>query len=347
LHYRLQQAQIASGRPCEERHEEPFHRTLAPEVIPDLEAKEGAEQHSPRIMLNAQASLAALCAAAARGEKLSAVGPPAPPPPPHPPSAQTRRANGFQVHPMREAAQLKRRDVDLMGQIRSRDQQIEQLTSTMRDLQVVTQKQIGLYRRQLVLKYQELQAKQEELAQQVTVPAVAAGVNGGTAGRRLAAHPRSAQATGSPHTSGAVVTRSPRGAAASTPFPAESEGGRSRNTSNLATTATWRSHPRREHRDRSAGPPAPAPVAGQAVPLTSPRAGTRDLHLHEAFDRDGVLRRRPSPTGCSGVGRCSTSASEHTAGTFRRRRDGDTMLAKGAAARMRERHAHAGMHQQR
>jgi len=349
LHHRLQQAQLANCTPDEERHGEPLHRQPASEYIPELEAKEGPEQHSPRIMKTAQATLAALCAAAAKGEDLSAVGPPMPPPPPNPTSAHNRRANSFQVHPRREAAQLKRRDVDLMGQIRSRDQQIEQLTSTMRDLQVVTQKQIGLYRRQLVLKDLELQAKQDEIAQQAAAPAAATGgISGTSFGRRFAAHSRSAQATGSPNTSGTVVTRSPRGAAASTPRPADAERGRGRNTSNVATTATGRSHPRREPRDRSAGPPAPAPVAGQAAPVLSPRAGARDLHLHEAFDREGVMRRRPSPTGCSGAGRRSLSTDKNTSGTCRRRRDPDTTLAKGAAACMRERHGHhAGMRQQR
>jgi len=52
----------------------------------------------------------------------------------------------------REAALLRRRDADLAGQLRARDQQVEQLSTTLRELHIVTQRQIGLYKRQLHLK---------------------------------------------------------------------------------------------------------------------------------------------------------------------------------------------------
>lgn len=63
----------------------------------------------------------------------------------------------------REVAQLRRRDNDLAGQLRAREQQVDQLTATLRELQLVTQRQIGLYKRQLHLKDNSLQALQEEL----------------------------------------------------------------------------------------------------------------------------------------------------------------------------------------
>mmetsp|Transcript_2619 Transcript_2619/g.6731 ORF Transcript_2619/g.6731 Transcript_2619/m.6731 type:complete len:859 (+) Transcript_2619:104-2680(+) len=52
----------------------------------------------------------------------------------------------------REAALLRRRDAELAGQLRARDQQVEQLSTTLRELHIVTQRQIGLYKRQLHLK---------------------------------------------------------------------------------------------------------------------------------------------------------------------------------------------------
>lgn len=66
-----------------------------------------------------------------------------------------------QVHLRREVAHLRRRDTDLAGQLRVRDAQIEQLTSTMREMQIYQQRQIGLYKRQL------LQASHDEMHQQI------------------------------------------------------------------------------------------------------------------------------------------------------------------------------------
>eukprot|EP00425_Heterocapsa_triquetra_P033647 CAMPEP_0195112442 /NCGR_PEP_ID=MMETSP0448-20130528/99131_1 /TAXON_ID=66468 /ORGANISM="Heterocapsa triquestra, Strain CCMP 448" /LENGTH=91 /DNA_ID=CAMNT_0040149293 /DNA_START=9 /DNA_END=281 /DNA_ORIENTATION=+ len=59
-----------------------------------------------------------------------------------------------------------RRDQDLAGQLRSKEAQVEHLTNTLRELQVVTQRQIGLYKRQLHLKDSSLQSMQEELMKQ-------------------------------------------------------------------------------------------------------------------------------------------------------------------------------------
>jgi len=52
----------------------------------------------------------------------------------------------------RREGHLRRRDVDLAGQLRARDAQVEQLTTTLRELHHVTQRQIGLYKRQLHLR---------------------------------------------------------------------------------------------------------------------------------------------------------------------------------------------------
>eukprot|EP00929_Paragymnodinium_shiwhaense_P028218 TRINITY_DN16403_c0_g1_i9.p1 TRINITY_DN16403_c0_g1~~TRINITY_DN16403_c0_g1_i9.p1 ORF type:complete len:793 (+),score=174.06 TRINITY_DN16403_c0_g1_i9:157-2535(+) len=74
----------------------------------------------------------------------------------------------------REVAQLRRRDVDLSGQLRIRDAQVEQLTATLQQLQVVTQRQIGLYKRQLQLKDTSLL----ELQLQSEAVSGAVGANG-------------------------------------------------------------------------------------------------------------------------------------------------------------------------
>merc|ERR1719502_2586462 len=49
----------------------------------------------------------------------------------------------------REVAHLRRGHVELVGQLRARDAQVEQLTAMIREL--VAQRQIGLYKRQLNL----------------------------------------------------------------------------------------------------------------------------------------------------------------------------------------------------
>jgi len=68
-----------------------------------------------------------------------------------------------QIPLRREVANLRRRDVDLAGQLRTKEAQVEQLTATLREMQLVNQRQIGLYKRQLHLKDNSLQALQEEL----------------------------------------------------------------------------------------------------------------------------------------------------------------------------------------
>lgn len=61
----------------------------------------------------------------------------------------------------REVAHLRRGHVELVGQLRARDAQVEQLTAMIREL--VAQRQIGLYKRQLHLQDNSLYALQEEM----------------------------------------------------------------------------------------------------------------------------------------------------------------------------------------
>eukprot|EP00927_Polykrikos_kofoidii_P048478 TRINITY_DN4274_c0_g1_i9.p1 TRINITY_DN4274_c0_g1~~TRINITY_DN4274_c0_g1_i9.p1 ORF type:complete len:735 (-),score=124.17 TRINITY_DN4274_c0_g1_i9:121-2106(-) len=69
-----------------------------------------------------------------------------------------------QAHLQRELAQLRRRDNDLGVQLRMRETQVEQLTATLNELQAVTQRQIRLYKRQLDLKDNSLQALHEKFS---------------------------------------------------------------------------------------------------------------------------------------------------------------------------------------
>jgi len=63
----------------------------------------------------------------------------------------------------REVANLRRQNAETVNQLRARDTQIDQLTGTLRELQIVTQRQTELYKRQLSLKDDSLQALQGEL----------------------------------------------------------------------------------------------------------------------------------------------------------------------------------------
>lgn len=73
----------------------------------------------------------------------------------------------------REVANLRRQNAELVNQLRARDGQIDQLTGTLRELQIVTQRQMELYKRQLSMKDDSLQAMQEELIARTTHPVVA------------------------------------------------------------------------------------------------------------------------------------------------------------------------------
>merc|ERR1719456_413525 len=85
-----------------------------------------------------------------------------------------RRSNGGEAYALerarhaqlrREVAHLRRGHVELVGQLRARDAQVEQLTAMIREL--VAQRQIGLYKRQLHLQDTSLSALQEELLERV------------------------------------------------------------------------------------------------------------------------------------------------------------------------------------
>lgn len=71
----------------------------------------------------------------------------------------------------REVAHLRRGHVELVGQLRARDAQVEQLTAMIREL--VAQRQIGLHKRQLNLNAQDssLCALQEEMLLERAAPA--------------------------------------------------------------------------------------------------------------------------------------------------------------------------------
>jgi len=234
-----------------------------------------------------------------------------------------------QVHLRREVAHLRRRDVDLAGQLRARDQQIEQLTNTMRELQLVTQRQIGLYKRQLHLKDNELHAKQEELNQHVGYAVSAAAVGGaaesGRSGRRHGAQASSASMPSCASPQGpslAAERRTQRGGV--TPRPAGRERGRGHHASGASA---WEAPGKKEARECSLG----------AVPH-SPRAKGRGSSgdaaaLGHAEAQQGALRRRTSPTPTM-AGR-STSADER-AKAARRRQEAEATAAAVMAGKARE-----------
>jgi len=224
----------------------------------------------------------------------------------------------------REVAHARRRDVDLAGQLRQRDAQVEHLTSALRELQLVTQRQIGLYKRQLLLKDNSLQALQEELLQQAPPGAVIGGaptvlgpnnteVQRGSVRRHCLQAPMTAS-TGSlaQAASAGMLGSLPSGhdrRTGATPRAPECERGR--------TTATWLSVPKKEPRDRSLG----------AMPH-SPRNRHRDVPgqaIGGSGNEVALTRRKTSPTGALGR---STSAD----GPARRRQDSDITVANAAAA---------------
>lgn len=254
-----------------------------------------------------------------------------------------------------DVANPRRRDMDLTCQLQAKQQQVEQLQAQLREVQLVTSRQIGLYKRQLQLKEHSLQAMQEEWmldrGQQVpgTVAASAISNLGSTAS---AASNSEGAGRGSrkhcvqvPSAGGGLMASSSTGSTGlghsgserrtgrgggTTPRPGEGERGRPMQ----ATNATWPAPVKKDPRERSLG----------ALP-TSPRSKHRDV-VGQPQAAEGASRRRQSPPGPA-LGR-STSADERgprrredaepprqqpTGAKVYRTRDSGAATARGAAQR--------------
>jgi len=215
----------------------------------------------------------------------------------------------------------RRRDVDLACQLQAKQQQVDQLQATLRELQLVTSRQIGLYKRQLHLKEHSLQALQEELmldrgqqgpATAVATPVVhpsntsSAASNSEGTGRGTRKHSSQvssgggslvATPAGSPGLGHSASQRRTGRGGDTTPRPGEDGRGRREHSQN----STWPAPAKKDPRERSLG----------ALPH-SPRSKNRDVVNHG----EGASRRRTSPPGPGpAIGR-STSAEER--GTRRR-----------------------------
>lgn len=90
----------------------------------------------------------------------------------------------------REVANLRRQNAEMVNQLRARDGQIDQLTGTLRELQIVTQRQMELYKRQLSMKDESLQAIQDELVVRTSVQCGPNQPNVGPVGDRIRARRR-------------------------------------------------------------------------------------------------------------------------------------------------------------
>jgi len=283
---------------------------------------------------------------------------------------------GQQVHLRREVAHLRRRDVDLGGQLRARELQVEQLTSTLRELQLVTQRQIGLYKRQLQLKDTSLQALQEELMQQQ-----ASGSAVAAAALSMGASSHMGVVSGSFPASAVEATRSNRRhstQAHSSQVPSGAAGGGASGTSSTApggnggagagavaaqghsvhdlrrscgatpraydgdsgrhsgVSATW-PVPKKESRERSLG----------AMPH-SPRSKNREMptaHVNShqiAAEAIASSRRRMSPTASGTAQGRATSVEERK---VRSRHEAEIAVAAAATKAMRLRESqHAPRH---
>lgn len=282
---------------------------------------------------------------------------------------------GLQENLRRDVGHIRRRDADLAGHLRQRESQVEQLTATLREVQLATQRQIGLYKRQLHLKDNDIHALQAQLTQQG--PTVAGAAAAAAAAAAAGASSPTSASTGdgptrtnrrhfpqaAPSASGAVArTLSPaqqlaaytaqaaplkhRGAGGnragpSTPrMPESSDRGRNN------VTTTW-PIPKKEPRERSAGPPL----------HSSPRAKLRDAQVgassnHGAAAVSGaaaragadaeVQRRRTSRTAAM---HRSTSAEER--GNSRRRMALEVDAAATAKAQRIRDNAALTTHRQR
>lgn len=241
------------------------------------------------------------------------------------PVAERKDANAQQTILRREVANHRRRDVDIASQLRARDAQVDQLTATLRELQLVTQRQVGLYKRQLHLKDNSLQALQEELmfetrSQQASAashvssaPTVAAPSDAFGRSRRHVQQVSSAsagypcQASGAPPPSGPPPRISRAAGGGATPRPGETSETRGRAQPAWPTSQLTKKDPR----DRSVGA------------LThSPRTKHRDLTGRAEAP---AARRRTSPNGPA-LGR-SGSADERLATERRRRQEAEAALA--------------------
>jgi len=248
------------------------------------------------------------------------------------------------------ASARRRGEPDAVHQLRVKEAQVEQLTEALHDLSQVTQRQIGLYKRQLQLKDNSIHTLQDKLMQEAPATAAAlqaSGDMGGTSSSTALTSgmlSSSATTTGSsgslvPRPSGAVGERSRRaaqvpGAGASPNLGARADGiglahlaaqagrgnrggttprpGESADRGRTSTAATW-PVPKKEPRERSQG----------AMPH-SPRSRHRDvatvsgqLAVTASATEVALARRRTqsgqSGTGSAGLGRASSSDDKRAA----------------------------------
>lgn len=78
-------------------------------------------------------------------------------------NARENREHTQLAYLRQEVAQLRRRNTDLSGQVRSREAQLDNLTGMMKEMQVANQRHLGLGKQRLQLREDTLQAMQEEL----------------------------------------------------------------------------------------------------------------------------------------------------------------------------------------
>lgn len=257
----------------------------------------------------------------------------------------------------REVAHLRRRDVDLAGQLRARDAQVEQLTATLRELQLVTQRQIGLYKRQLHLKDNSLQALQEELmldrGQQapmspsasagnvptvtsVVIPAIAVdGGLGASAGNQRSSRRQMAQVP----SGGSLTTSASVPAGSSGGFLAHSNS--ERRTSKESTTSRSGHTPRPVENERGRGGQAMSPGGvpkkdtrerSLGAQPHSPRPKPRDVATTVPSRSEAApARRRGMPAPATGR---STSAEERDGRGSGRRRRGEAEVSNTASQKV-------------
>lgn len=182
----------------------------------------------------------------------------------------------------REVAHLRRGHVELVGQLRARDAQVEQLTAMIREL--LAQRQIGLYKRQLNLQDTSLYALQEEILLDRNAPAgpppaggTAQGAHNGDRASR-GARPLGGGASGASLVAATTERRTSRSGAG--------PGSRGSDGSNSAATGSFSGSLTGEARGRVSGASGASPAATlrrersmSAAPYT-PRGKLRDLVGH-------------------------------------------------------------------
>lgn len=214
----------------------------------------------------------------------------------------------------------RRRDVDLACQLQAKQQQVDQLQATLRELQLVTSRQIGLYKRQLHLKEHSLQALQEELmldrgqqgpATAVATPVVQPGNTASAASNSEGTARGTRQHRSQVSSGGGSLVATPAGGLShsasqrrtgpggdTTPRPGDQARGRPTHSQN----STWPA-PAKKDRERSLG----------AMPH-SPRSKNREV----VNQGEGASRRRTSPPGPGpAIGRSTSEERAH------RRRDAE------------------------